>query len=451
MTPANVTATNVIDTNTRPAFHNFRPIFAASALAAFVSILASPSALAQQTPSASPSTPTIQVGTDALLIPTVVRDATGHAVGNLTQADFTVLDQGKPRPLSGFSIVNFANTSTPVTPNVPAAAAAPATPAPAPQTPLHFTVLLFDDRHLEAGDLENTKLAASRLFDQPLPAEDRYIVLSFRGVNSGVTRDPAVLKAAIAKLKTTTRTTHQECPDISYFQADLMENQHNAAAFSIAFQDAESCSSLQRGAGNDPGWQAAQERLVHQAAQRVLQIGDANARETVQFMRDVVGSMSKLPGQRTLVFLSPGYLSSSTDAMNLTSELVNVAGAFNVTINTLDVRGMSSSALAANDHGSFAGAASGANIENVRDQEKVARATMADLADSTGGTFFHNNNDLTGGLKSLVAAPEYLYLLQISLKDVKRSGTYHKLEVKVNQPGVKAHFRSGYYAPSSKK
>ena len=404
------------------------------------------SSRAQQPQPPAPG-PTIQVGTDALLIPTVVRDAAGHAVGNLTQSDFTILDQGKPRPLSGFSVVNFANTQAAKS---EASAGAPATGA-APQTPLHFTVMLFDDRHLEAADLENTKLAASRLFDQPLPAEDRYIILSFHGVNSGVTRDPAVLKAAIAKLKAPARTTHLECPDISYYQADLIENQHSTSAFSIAYQDAESCSSLQRGVGNDPGWAAAQERIVHQAAMRSLQIGDADARETMQFMRDVVGTMSKLPGQRTLVFVSPGFLSISTDAMNLTSELVNVAGGFNVTINTLDVHGMSSSAFTANDHGSFAGASTGQNIENAKDQDKAGRASLADLADSTGGAFFHNDNDVTGGLRSLVAAPEYLYLLQISLKDVKRTGTYHKLEVKVNQPSVKIQSRRGYYAPSAPK
>jgi len=38
-------------------------------------------------------------------------------------------------------------------------------------------------------------------------------------------------------------------------------------------------------------------------------------------------------------------------------------------------------------------------------------------ADGTGGTYFHNNNDLENGLKSLAASPEVVYLLALSLKE----------------------------------
>ena len=34
---------------------------------------------------------------------------------------------------------------------------------------------------------------------------------------------------------------------------------------------------------------------------------------------------------------------------------------------------------------------------------------MAELAEGTGGTYFHNSNDLEGGFQKLTAAPEYVY------------------------------------------
>jgi VWFA-related protein len=74
---------------------------------------------------------------------------------------------------------------------------------------------------------------------------------------------------------------------------------------------------------------------------------------------------------------------------------------------------------------------------------------MAELANGTGGTFFHNNNDLENGLKSLTAVPDYLYLLQVSLKDVKPTGTYHRLQVKVDQHDVDVQARRGYFAPKA--
>jgi VWFA-related protein len=75
---------------------------------------------------------------------------------------------------------------------------------------------------------------------------------------------------------------------------------------------------------------------------------------------------------------------------------------------------------------------------------------MAEFADGTGGTFFHNSNDLEGGLQKLAEAPEYVYLLELSLENVKPDGTYHRLKVKVGQDGLKLQARRGYFAPAEK-
>jgi VWFA-related protein len=76
---------------------------------------------------------------------------------------------------------------------------------------------------------------------------------------------------------------------------------------------------------------------------------------------------------------------------------------------------------------------------------------MAEFADGTGGTFFHNSNDLEGGLQKLAAAPEYVYLLELSLENVKQDGTYHRLKVKVDQDNLKLQARRGYFAPAPEK
>lgn len=76
---------------------------------------------------------------------------------------------------------------------------------------------------------------------------------------------------------------------------------------------------------------------------------------------------------------------------------------------------------------------------------------MADLADSAGGTFIHNTNDLEGGFKTLLAAPECTYLLELSLQDVKQNGAYRSLKLEVSQPGLKVQARKGYFAPQATK
>jgi VWFA-related protein len=405
--------------------------------------------LCAQPQSSTQPGPSIQVTTDALLIPAIVRDAQGKVITDLTQSDFKVYDQGKEQPLTGFSILQSNAQSTPASASATATAPAPASSSAATPGPYHFTILLFDDRHLSSADLEHAKTAALALFDQPLDPADRVVILSFHGVNSGVAKDPAVLKAAIEKLKSQdhSKAAEQDCPKIGYYEADQILNQHNQQAFNVAFADMDSCASLQRGTGSDPGWTAAQQRLVESAAMRSLQQGDADARETLAYIRDVIGSMSKLPGERTLVLISPGFFTSTTDAMDINSDIFSLATSFHVTISTLSVRGISGRTYQSDTHGSFAAAATGQDVQMIHESDRADQATLADFANGTGGTFFHNDNDLAGGFRKLAAKPECEYLLQISFKNIKRNGSYHKLEVKLDRPGLTIQARRGYYAP----
>ena len=75
---------------------------------------------------------------------------------------------------------------------------------------------------------------------------------------------------------------------------------------------------------------------------------------------------------------------------------------------------------------------------------------MEELADGTGGTFYHNNNDLEAGLRTLIADPDCKYLLAFSMAKAKPR-SYHILKVKVDEPGVTVQARRGYSIPAPEK
>src|SRR5262249_51638706 len=85
-----------------------------------------------------------------------------------------------------------------------------------------------------------------------------------------------------------------------------------------------------------------------------------------------------------------------------------------------------------------------------RTSMSAASGVMEELADGTGGTFYHNNNDLEGGFKTLLAGAECRYLLAFSPAKLKPR-VHHSLKVKVDGPGLRVQARSGYSAPAPKK
>jgi VWFA-related protein len=416
----------------------------------FLCFLSSSCLLAQQPPSPPPTQNalvTIKSNVNVVLVPVLVRDSQDHAVGNLKKEDFQVFDRGKPRTISGFTIQQRAGVATDTTTVTPATTSSSsdhhAAAAPSPQ---RFIIYLFDDMHLSAGDLSQAQRAATKMLDDSLSDTDMAAVVSVSGNSTVLTRDRAALHDAIMKLRMQTLYRHigHECPDVDYYHGDLIVNKHDSTAFEAAVQEAISCAMLR------PDERAQAERMAQTAADMAVQLGDQDVRVTLGFFRQVIHKMAALPGQRTLILVSPGFFTSTSEGLDLKSQLIDLAAQSNVTISAMDARGLYTIGLDASESSSTAFVTrvkSQIHQESMSSNENV----MAELADGTGGIYVHNTNDLTGGLKRLTLAPECLYLLEFSLDGVKPDGSYHSLKVKVNQPGTRLQFRRGYFAPEPEK
>ena len=272
-------------------------------------------------------------------------------------------------------------------------------------------------------------------------------VLSTSGTSSGLTRDHQKLKQMILDLKVKTffRPEH-ECPNVDYYQGYLIISRNDIPALQAAAPEAIHCHrNLIQGQA---------ESIARSAAQRAVTLGEYNYRSNLHFLRFILNGMAPLPGEHVLILVSSGFFAPDSEAMTLKSEILDVAARSNTIINTIDARGLyttNQDAEATVRIDQDTEQDTQRLVDQYRRESMAANAdVMRELADGTGGTFYHNSNDLEAGLRALISGPDYTYLLAFSPANTK-PGAHHSLKVKVNEPGLTVQARRGYSTPAPEK
>lgn len=384
-----------------------------------------------------------------MLVPVVVRDKNGQVIGDLHKEDFTVLDDGKPRAIS--SIMVEKRLPPRFVPNTnPQSSTTGSNESKGTFSAPRFVVFLFDDMHMSFTDLAAAKSAASRLLSTAFEESDMVGIVSISGaVNSGLIRDQAKLQEAIASMRphSVYRADGADCPNIDFYQADQIQNKHDPVALAAAVQQVFSCSpSLDTRRDQDMA-----ERIAQSAAMRAQTLGHQDVQATYAAMAEFVRRVAALPGQRTIVLISSGFLSLSQDERTFESRVMDLAAQSNVVISALDARGLYTSELTASERSQGSMTTMQLKADYYRSSMRANDNVMAELADATGGTYFHNSNDLDAGLKAVTTFPECVYTLELTLDGVKQNGSFHRLSVKVHRDGAQSRARHGYFAPKLDK
>jgi VWFA-related protein len=342
---------------------------------------AAPTAASQNEPeTVTRDEPTaFRAGVNLVMVPVVVRNAQGRALGNLGREGFQLFDKGKPQEIVRFTVEK---TGAPGGGEAKDSAGRPAATAEGKGTPVvvpeRFVAYLFDDVHLDTADLTRVRDAADRHM-ATLEPTDRAAVYTMSGeISQEFTDDRAKLHEALLRIR--------------------------------------------------PGVMV-----------RVGGLNNAELRTFASFanLKEVIKRMAVAPGQRTILFISPGFNSMAPEYRQEETDVLELAIKANVIVSTLDARGLfTDPAFNASGRGGTLSAA-------------LARADiLAELAAGTGGSFFQNSNNLDEGFRRLAAAPEYVYLLGFSPQNLKLDGSFHGLKVTLkNGAGVTIQARRGYYAP----
>ncbi len=395
------------------------------------------------------STFKVQVQRNMVLVRVVIRDSNGRPVPNLRKEDFRLWDSGKRQEIDQFSVESSSRTAA-VAPGEKSDEAGAPEAGAAKTTARNYQALYFDDLQMEFGDIARARDAADRYLAATLTAADRVGIFTSSGQdNLDFTDDRSKLHEALFKIRPrpVVLPGEPECPDIGQYQAYLIVHDSDLTAREIAMSEAAQCV---REFGS----------MVEPVAKRVFLQGERVADLALRGLEQVIRRTALLPGQRSVIILSPGFLRYYLESQ--IEEVTDRALRSSVVINALDPRGLyaiipGGDASQKDKVLPVPSTGDGLNLASPLNKQQMITAGFAraedvlyDFVTGTGGQFFHNSNDLDKSFRLVGTLADVSYALAFSPHNLKFDGHFHPLRVSlVNPAGFTIQARHGYLAPKA--
>jgi VWFA-related protein len=161
---------------------------------------------------------------------------------------------------------------------------------------------------------------------------------------------------------------------------------------------------------------------------------------------------SRLPGRKIILWISPGFpLVSGPGSSPLTSkaeqaifdDVTYFSGEFrqnNITLYNINPVGVSQAIFNANYYQNF--------VKGVArpDDAQLADLSVQVLSAQTGGLALVSNNDVAGMIQKCIADANSWYEISFDPPPADKPNEYHHIEVRLDQPGLVARTRTGYYS-----
>jgi VWFA-related protein len=361
----------------------------------------------------------------------------GRFVTDLTRDDFELLEDGVSQPLQTLFLVG-SDRSVSGSPSAhePSSSSVPALPAGA----RHTWVFVFDLNHLSPGaGFERARTAVEAFLRDKFTDDDLAgIVAGTRMVNNRLTSVREELVAAVRNVKPTTgnRSRHieltREWPRLLY----------EAEAIRVARHDREALNrAVTRACSEDPGACArvSPDTQILEKARRVQRDIERATTETLAALNALASGLAKMPGPKTIVFLSDGFVTQELETTLQT--VVGQTARAGARIYAIDVRGLNRGRGAGLIDQAQADDTAGASVQ-FDDREDGPNS----LATDTGGLMIRNENNIGRALAAIASDTNQYYVLAYQPLNARLDGAFRSIEVRVKRAAVRVRARRGYLA-----
>lgn len=399
--------------------------------------------------------PAFPAGVELVTVDAVVVDGKGHATPGLTQADFTVLENGVSQTITKFEAVVLPEARAAAAP--PRRAAYSSNEASAARHGRTF-LLVFDDIHLTVNQAQRARVALGHFLRTGVRDGDRVMLVASGGGAWWHERMPEGRSELMEILK---RLDGRLVPDSSPDRISDYE-----AMRIIAFDDSEVGRQVARrfdayGAGgrerqgDHPFADTANrgsavgliDPYVRSRAQDVYHAAVSRRRITLSVMTRALNALALTQGRKAMVLASEGFIYEQ-DFKEM-RDVVSASLRVNVPVYFIDTRGLKAlpDFMTAEFPSAFDVQDTVAVLADIAREAEGAEAVALD----TGGFVIKNTNDLESGILRVSSESQAYYLLGYPPSNPARDGKFRKIEVKLDPAkarGLKVRARRGYYAPS---
>lgn len=407
-------------------------------------LLARPAAAQAQAPdaSATPAPPTFAADVEQVTVDAVVTDKKGNPITDLTPADFTVLEDGKPQSIANFEAIKVPD-------------AVVAKPAPRPRVSLNRRpedrtgrtfVVVFDDIQMTRYQANIAKRAVVEFLTNGTRESDRVMLVSTGGGAWWSTRMMAGRDELIALLKRIDgRLIPDNAPDrISDYEAMRIHAYNDPEVSARVRRRFESLGvAMSSGPrGSQSSFDTTSDPFVRGRASEVYFRAITRNRLTLQVVIRLLDSLQSTKGRKSIILVSQGFIYDPN--LSEFKDVVQASRRGNAAVYFLDTRGLEglstqfSAEFQSNTDPRDIGAA-------ILDQSLASEGSEA-IASDTGGFTVKNTNDLGKGIQRIANETQMYYLLGYIPTNTARDGRFRKIEVKISRKGLNVRARRGYYA-----